>query len=179
MTESSAMDWQSLPGFPAYEVSECGDLRRVKTGTRIKGHINSDGYPEYTLRDADGRKRHVTAHRLVIEAFIGSAPALGMEVAHNDGSRLNAHWKNLRWATRQSNSDDRVRHGTTVRGECNPRAKITAQEVQVIRREYRKIKRPGSGRRVAELDEMYGLHRSTIIRIAKGQYWKHLPMGEV
>lgn len=178
MSDTRRMEWRVAFGFPTYEVSECGDLRRIKTGTRIKGHINSDGYPEYCLRRICGRKIHITAHRLVIEAFVGRAPERGMEVAHQDGSRLNAHWRNLRWASRQSNSDDRVIHGTTSRGEQNPRAKVTAQDVQDIRREYRAIKRPGSNRRVAELDEKYGLTRSAVIRIATGKSWSHVPMAE-
>lgn len=176
MSDAGEMEWRVASGFPAYEVSEYGDLRRIKTGMRLKGHINSDGYPEYSLRNGEGRKRHVTAHSLVINSFIGSAPSPGMEIAHKDGSRLNAHWRNLRWATRQSNNDDRIGHGTTCRGERNGRAKITTEDVYAIRREYREIKRPDSNRCIGELDKKYGLTRSTIIRIAKGEYWSHVPM---
>lgn len=178
MSETCRMEWKRAVGFPQYEVSESGDLRRVATGTRLKGYINTDGYPEYCIRDVIGRVHHITAHRLVIEAFIGPEPHEKMEVAHKDGSRLNSHKSNLRWATRQSNSDDRNIHGTTIAGENNMHAKITVQDVLDIRREYREIKRPGSGRQVAELDEKYGLCRSTIIRIANGKSWSHIPMRD-
>lgn len=168
------MEWRQSPRFPAFEVSESGDVRRISTGTRMRGYINSDGYPCYNLRDIDGKPCHITAHRLVAELFVGPPPSDNAEVAHRDGSRLNAHHSNLRWATRKSNNDDRVVHGTSARGEGNPRAKITEADALAIRREYREIKRPGSGRQVSELEARYGLHRSTVTRIAKGQYWPHL-----
>jgi hypothetical protein len=176
MTETRKMEWRSAIGFPAYEVSECGDLRRASTRTRLRGQINADGYPEYSIQDASGKKRHISAHRLVIEAFVGPSPFDGMEIAHRDGSRLNSHKNNLRWTTRKSNSDDRIMHATTTAGERNGRAKITEKDVVDIRREYRLIKRRGSGRTVSELDRKYGLDRSTIINIAKGVSWAHVPM---
>ena len=179
MSRTQKMLWRIAPGFSTYEVSESGDLRRMSTGTRLRGHINSDGYPEYTLKDDSGRKRHVSAHRLVAMAFLEPPSDPKLEVAHCDGSRMNAHRHNLRWASRKSNSDDRVRHGTDMRGANNPKAKITEQDVREIRRDYREIKRPGSGRSVSELDAKYGLHRSTIIRIAKGRSWPHLPTEAV
>lgn len=75
-----------------------------------------------------------------------------------------------------ANQADKVIHGTNVCGERNSHSKITAEDVVDIRREYRLIKLPGSGRSVAELDLRYGLHRSTIVGIATGKRWKHIPM---
>lgn len=171
----AAMAWRTAVGFPQYEVSECGDLRRIKTGTRLQGHMTSDGYPAYKIKDGSNTPKEKSAHRLVIEAFVGPMPSPGMEVAHNDGSRLNAHWSNLRWGTRKSNSDDRIAHGTTCAGMANGRTNLCDQDVHDIRREYRKIKAPGSGRRVAELVERYGISHGAILDIAKGRTWRHLP----
>jgi hypothetical protein len=176
MNVIAAMKWRVMPGLPQYEVSECGDVRRISTGTRLKGHINADGYPEYAIRTANGRKLHMTAHRMVAYAFIGPPPSPNHEVAHNDGSRLNCHFNNLRWATPTENQGDRKAHGNGPVGEGNGRAKITDADVVRIRREYRAIKRPGSGRLVAELDEKYGLCRSAILDIAMGRTWSHIPM---
>ncbi|WP_229801454.1 HNH endonuclease [Tateyamaria omphalii] len=168
------MNWRPLPDFSRFEVSESGDVRCIKNKRRLKGYINTDGYPSYVLRDDTGRARHVAAHQLVAESFLGPAAGSKMEVAHNDGSRLNAHYSNLRWATRQDNSDDRCTHGTTVRGVNNPKAKVTEDDVREIRREYRAIKLPGSGRRVVEIEEKYGLHRATVVSIAMGRSWGHV-----
>lgn len=176
MTAAGIMEWRPVAGFPGYEVSECGDLRRVETLARLRGYINTDGYLTYSIRDDAGVKRHVLAHRIVALAFIGGPPFSGMQVAHSNGSRINSHWRNLRWATPLENHEDRRLHGTGPVGERNPKAKITEQDVRVIRREYRKIKVPGSGRSVTELEEAYGLHRATIVDIAQGRTWTHVPM---
>jgi hypothetical protein len=176
MNVIAAMKWRVAPGFPHYEVSECGDVRRISTGTRLKGHINSDGYPEYAMRDANGLRAHITAHRLVATAFLGPQPTSDHEVAHNDGSRLNCRFDNLRWATPTENQGDRKAHGNGPVGEGNGRSKVTEADVIWIRRQYRAIKKPGSGRRVTELEEHYGLCRSAILDIVRGRTWSHIPM---
>ena len=170
----TSLTWKVNPEFPAFEVSEYGDVRRVATGTRMRGYIDADGYPTYTLRNKDGDRIHISAHRLVALTFIGKPPVDGLEVAHGDGSRLHCHPNNLRWDTTLGNQRDRLEHGTSSRGEGNGRAKITEEQVHRIRSEYREIKRPGSGRKVGELDEAYGLSRSTILDIAFGRSWSHV-----
>jgi hypothetical protein len=168
------MMWRPCRLFGAYEVSECGDLRRVATGLRLKGYLNSDGYPTYAIRDDQGRKVHIGAHQLVADAFLPPPLPGQTQIAHGNGSRLYCHFNNLRWVSPAENHEDRRVHGTGPVGEKNPKAKITESEVLEIRREYSRIKVPGSGRRVGELDEQYGLCRSTILDIAKGRTWSHV-----
>lgn len=170
------MEWRPTAGFEKYEVSEFGDLRKVGTISRVKGFLDSDGYVRYVLRDARGVRLYPAAHQLVARAFLGEPSFEGAEVAHADGSRLHCHHSNLRWATVLENHADKREHGTTPAGERNPRAKITEADVHAIRRDYRLIKAPGSGRRLSELDERYGLCRVSIIRIATGESWQHVPM---
>ncbi|WP_366465998.1 HNH endonuclease [Paracoccus methylarcula] len=114
------------------------------------------------------------AHRLVAFAFLPDPLPEQTQVAHRDGSRLHCHWQNLRWSTPLENHDDRRRHGTGPVGERNPKAKLTEDDVRRIRREYRLIKIPGSGRSVSELENAYGVHRATICSIANGRSWKHV-----
>ncbi len=180
----SEMEWRPCMGFPDYEVSECGDVRRTigsrtrVKGWRLRGFIDQDGYLRYALIDADRKKLHAIAHRLVAEAFIGPAPTPKHEVAHNNGSRISCYFRDLRWATRKENDDDRFVHGTACQGENNPRAKITEADVHIIRSEYRAIKESRGKRRVTELELRFGLHRATIIGIAKGTHWPHIPMEQ-
>lgn len=176
------MEWRRCPRFPDHEVSEWGDVRRAtaskqrSVGDRPRGFIDSDGYLRYRLMTPGGEVT-VTAYRLVAEAFIGPAPSDQYEVAHNNGSRTCAYYRELRWALRAENHADMQVHGTsTTRGERNPKAKITAADVPVIRREYREIKNSRGKRCVAELENRFGLHRSTIISIARGKSWSHVPM---
>lgn len=168
--------WATCPRFPNYEVSECGDLRRAGVGTRIKGYITCDGYIAYRIRGLDGARCEATAHTLVLEAFVGPRPSPTHQGAHCDGSRLNNSFANLRWATPSENQGDRARHGTNPAGERNGRAKICASDVRLIRSEYRRIKASGRSRSVTELEEKFGLHRATIVSIATGRSWRHIPM---
>jgi hypothetical protein len=174
------MEWRTLEMFPDYEISECGDVRRASasrsrhSGWRLRGYINSDGYLEYALINNMGEKQHIPAHRLVALAFIGQPPSGNHEVAHLNGSRVCNDFRILRWATRKENDHDTITHGTVRAGERNGRAKITEDDVRIIREEYFAIKRSRGGRRLSELDERYGLNRGQIIAIAKRQAWGHV-----
>lgn len=165
---ASQMEWRAIPGTE-YEVSESGDVRRARTLSKLRGYINTDGYLSYSIGST-----HVLAHRLVAQAFLGHPEPGQNQVAHKDGSRVNCHWSNLRWSTSLDNHNDRRLHGTGPVGERNPKAKVTEADVRFIRREYQRIKRPGSGRRVAELDQAFGLHRATILDIAMRRTWQHV-----
>lgn len=170
------MEWRPVARAPRFEISECGDLRLAATLRRLRGFIDADGYLRYAIKGCE-KSGPVCAHILVAEAFIGPRPSPGYEVAHENGSRTLNHFTNLRWSLPADNQADKVLHGTSMAGERNPHAKISDADVLDIRREYRLIKIRGSGRSVAELDLRYGLCRSTIIDIATGKTWKHLPMA--
>ena len=173
----TAINWRACPRFPAFEVSDRGDLRFAEGKRRLKGYITADGYVAYRLRDQSGLRHEISAHALVLEAFIGPRPSPLHQGAHCDGSRLNNHPSNLRWAVPASNQRDRKMHGTDPAGMRNGRAKITDDDVIFIREEYRRIKAERGKRSPAELEARFGLHRATIIDIALGRSWKHLPMG--
>ncbi len=181
----STMEWRQCIGCPAYEVSECGDVRRIqdsrtrKSGWRLRGFMDVDGYLRYAILDASGGKHLITGHRLVAEAFIGPAPSPDHEIAHNNGSRVSCYFRDLRWATRLQNDADRQVHDTSPKGERNPRAKITEVDVRFIRSEYRAIKHSQGARSLAELEVRFGLHRASIVNIAKGKTWSHIPMENV
>lgn len=183
MNQAHTMLWRSCPRFPHFEVSEWGDVRRAvdvhggSAGDRMRGFLDADGYRRYALTDINGRKTHATDARLVAEAFIGPAPSALHEVAHNNGSRVCAHYSELRWATRLENHHDMLVHGTgRSAGERNPKAKLTAQDIVRIRREYRAIKNREVNRRVGDLAKEYGLHHATVCNIARGKSWSHIPL---
>lgn len=179
----TVMQWRVCPGYPAYEVSEYGDVRLVaarptrRINTRFNGFIDTDGYLRYSLTNAAGDRKQVLAHVLVAEAFISPAPSEDYEVAHGNGSRVGCHYSVLRWALPIENHSDRAAHGTESKGENNGRAKITEDDVLHIRREYRRVKTERIKGGLVALEQRYDLHRSTIISIAKGHSWKHVPMA--
>jgi len=174
------MEWRVCVGFPDYEVSECGDVRRAITsrarrkGWRLRGFIDGDGYVRYVLFNAGGQKQTVIAHRLVAEAFIGPAPSGAHEVAHNNGSRLSNHYTNLRWATRKENDADTVVHGTARVGINNGRAKLSEDDIRDIRKMYHEIKNRERFGKISDLARQYGIHHATLVNIATGRSWVHL-----
>ncbi|WP_239479259.1 HNH endonuclease signature motif containing protein [Lichenicola cladoniae] len=134
--------------------------------------IDADGYLRYSVTAHDGSGHTAFAHVLVAEAFHGPKPSDCHQVAHRNGSRLLNTPSNLRWATCKENHDDRIVHQTDAAGCRNGRATITDDDVRFIRVRYREIKL----RRlpVKELDDRFGLSRSQVIRIARGQAWSHV-----
>lgn len=91
-------EWQPCPGFPAYEVSDTGLVRRVLPGPGavvgrvLKPQRHMKGYQKVSLT---GRKQRLV-HQLVCEAFHGPPPP-GHDVDHIDFDRANNHATNLRW----------------------------------------------------------------------------------
>lgn len=100
--------WKIVPGFPDYEVSEHGDLRRG-TKYRKPERVQGTGRKRFKL-SREGRTYAITAHRLVALAFVGPQPFAGAEVCHKDGFMHNNHFSNLRWGTRGANGLDCTRH---------------------------------------------------------------------
>jgi hypothetical protein len=114
----------------------------------------------------DGVIHKFAVHRLVLTAFVGPCPD-GMEACHfPDPSSANCRLENLRWDTKQGNMADKVRHGTDPKGERNPRAKLTREQVAEIR------SRAGHGESRRSLARRYGVGRTTIDFIVNGGTWK-------
>jgi len=92
------------------------------------------GYLRVGLMSSNGRQKHYSVHRLVLEAFVGSCPA-GMIARHfPDKTKTNCQIDNLSWGTKVQNQADRVTHQTDSRGERNPKSKFSDEKVAAIRR---------------------------------------------
>lgn len=81
------------------------------------------------------RGRVTNPHRLICIFAHGNPPTKKHEAAHSCG---NGHLgcvnpKHLRWATPKENQLDKIKHGTMLRGEKCPIAKITKEDVRKIR----------------------------------------------
>jgi len=119
------------------------------------------GYPIIYL---DGH--NTTASRLVCEITNGPAPTPAHQAAHSCG---NGHLAcvtkgHLRWATVSENKADMVDHGTRMRGAAIPTAKLSEQDVRVIR------SLEGSMSRKA-IAERYGVTASLVWCIFKRKAW--------
>jgi hypothetical protein len=175
LNERVSAEWRPVPGWPEYEVSEWGDVRRAQAGKGTRAgrplkpwrNIKS-GYPTVGLW-RDNCQHRTTVHKLVAIAFLGKPPSPEHVVAHNDGSRENNHWTNLRWATQRENMADCARHGTDNRGTRNGQAKIDEICVTAIR----KMAAMRIPQRVAA--EGFGISRQTVGDIITRRRWEHVP----
>lgn len=106
---------------PKYEVTRDGRVLSVDTNWRGYGvrelaqQLNADGYQSVRVI-VNGKRTRYGVHKLVARTHLGPQPAPGHEVCHLDGNKLNNHYHNLAWGTKQENADDRERHGRTSRG---------------------------------------------------------------
>lgn len=173
-----AVQWRRLPRFPDYEVSEFGDVRRIRNappsyaGRILSGSKDALGRRSVHLRDAHGNDLSILVHRLVAAAFLGSCPHTvrtkdSLLCCHRDGDYQNNHYTNLYYGTQKQNMADRERHGNTPRGEKHGRAKLKAHQVIEIRRKYARGRCTMVG-----LAHDYGVSDSLIDMIVAGQCWR-------
>lgn len=123
--------WRPVEGYEGlYEVSDWGRVRSFvlrQSGAILKPRVDGHGYLIVTLPHGGA-----LVSRLVAAAFIG--PSSGLHVAHYDGNPQHNRPCNLRWATRQENEADKVRHGTRLYGERVPNARLTDEQALDIYR---------------------------------------------
>ena len=156
-------NWKNVVDFEGiYEVSDFGNIRSAKTKQLKKITIDAHGRPYLGLWK-NNKQKICKPHTLVMEAFVGLRPK-GMECCHNDGNPQNNHLSNLRWDTPKNNQADRVKHGTTNRGEQCGKAKLTLEQIRVIRQDNRL-------QRIIAAE--YGVQQNTISRIKSGIRWAH------
>lgn len=170
----SDIEWRPIPGWPEYEVSEFGGLRRLMKGPGAKSarllnpwRNKKTGYFEIALwRNNCGYR--TTMHRIVALTFLSPPPSPQHLVAHNDGTRDNNHWRNLRWATQRENVADTIWHGTHNRGSRNGQAKLDEVCVAAIRK-MAQMKIP---HRIAA--DGFGICRQTVSDIVARKRWGHV-----
>lgn len=116
-------EWRPVVGAVGYEVSSRGRVRsldRTRTYARVdpasrrlvivarahRGRVLQPGTAKSGHQIVVlGRGQTRLVHRLVLEAFVGPAPA-NMEACHGDDDPANNNLENLRWGTRSENLAD-------------------------------------------------------------------------
>lgn len=170
---ASATLWRTAPGYPAYEVSVDGVVRRCqgfrcRCAYRVLAHfIRPNGYAQVILY-RDGRRQRFGVHQLVALAFLGPKPSHRHEVAHLDGQRLNNHVSNLAWLLPIENDAHKDLHGTRLRGSQIHSAKLVEAQVLLIRQAL------AVGIRQCVLAQAYGVSDSTVSLIARAKTWRYV-----
>lgn len=171
----SEEDWRVVPGFPTYFVSNHGricsigasaGLRRIPRIKKLS--VDKDGYNTVSLCIGVAAKtKTFRVARLVLLAFVGPC-SVGMEAAHLNGNRTDNRLINLAWKTPLENHADKIRHGTTARGEKNYRTALTDSVVRQIKQHIR------HGYRNVDIANQFGVSVSVVSQIKRRRTWTHV-----
>lgn len=166
-------EWREAPGYPSYEVSSHGNVRRstpyfVSMGRKnLKSCPGTGGYLFVSLSE-ENTKTTVRIHHLVCMAFNGPRPSPSHDAAHGNGINTDNRSDNLSWKTKVENQADRKPHGTYLCGEMVNFAKLTEAQVSIVKA---KLKKGWSWKTLAE---QLDVHPTTIYCIKRGKTWKHV-----
>jgi hypothetical protein len=175
-----AKRWKPVLGYDCYQVSDDGQVARVKTyGNKPKPvwkmvaqRPKRGGYITYHLCE-NGERKDLLAHRLVWEAFNGKI-GIGVEINHKNGDKSDNRLVNIELLTRSENMKHkfRVLHhaapNNPSHGSKNASAKLTEADIPKILEMHR------AGVYQYEIARIFGVTQRAIGRIVLGQGWQHL-----
>ncbi len=154
--------WRKISGWD-YDVPNLGRVRNRMSGQILAPRRHANGYCRVNLCNA-GLQQDAYIHRLVCEAFHGSAPLGCTETDHINHCRFDNRAVNLRWISIADNHARRL----TARGERCGSAKLTEDQVKEI---LRRAILPKFDRVLAA---EFGVSRESIRDIRNRKYWRHL-----
>ena len=162
--------WKVVSGFPNYEVSDGGLVRRAvgqggeASGAVLKPRAGKKGHM-YVNLFADGKSNSRYVHRIVLEAFVGPNPLDKPCCGHRDGNPSNNNLSNLRWVSYKENSIDSIIHGTSRRpgGESHFRAKLNAEKIRLARQLH------ADGKSFRSIAKQMGVTHGTISAAVSGR----------
>jgi hypothetical protein len=166
------MPVEPIPGHPNYFASEDGRVfsaarRTLRPLTQTLKDHGRDGYWSVRL-SSNGVRREILVHKCIAITFLGPRPSSKHQVRHLDGDSWNNAASNLAWGTSRENHADRIRHGRSGRGEANPSAVLTEEQV---RQAFAMCAR---GESKASVARHFGVSEYPIFALFSGKTWKHL-----
>lgn len=130
-----------------------------------------DGYLKISGGE-DGRSITALAHRLIWMHLHGEIPK-GLEINHKNGIKDDNRIENLELVTPKEN----MKHasevlgklkGGLITGEMNPSGKLKNTDVISIKKMLRE------GRKCSEIAPIFGVSKSCIYQINRGDIWDHI-----
>lgn len=168
--------WKDIEGYEGiYMVSNLGRIKSLPRSCPglnankeiiLKQSEDKNGYLLVGLHK-NGKSKTVRVSRIVAKAFIPN-PNEYPEVNHKDENHQNNRVDNLEWCTTQYN----LTYGHRLdcaKGENNNRHKLSREQVEEIRRVYKKGD-PEFGQ--SALGRKYGVAHGSIAAIVKWKSWK-------
>jgi len=150
-----------------YSIYPDGRVWSIRNSIFRKSNTGKRGYPYVTLHN-NGSRKTCKIHRLVAKAFIPN-PESKPEVNHINGIKTDNRVENLEWVTVKENHGHAARTGLRAVGERSGMAKLTEPKVREIKKLY-----ASGGYFLRELAVLFGVGKSTISYITKGERWGHL-----
>lgn len=153
-----------IPGFPGYLACRLGVIFSAKGGipSPLCPGTQRHGYKHVILYSENGKRITKKVHHAILETFVGPCPA-GMESLHANDIHDDNRLSNLRWGTRAENMIDKVRNGRIAKGTDRPNAKLTEDDVRIIRT-----------MRQCDAVRMFGICQRNAKRIINRHTWKHV-----
>jgi len=170
--------FRSIPGFPAYQVSNLGNIKSCYKRSKKSKYIVSNnfdrilkqckdvdaGYP-YVNICHDGKSYRFKVHKLVMLAFVGSPPIDKPVIRHIDNNKENNNLSNLCYGTHKDNADDKRKR------DDYDKIKITYSKLNF--EQVKEIKdRLSMGQSHKEIALDYPVGKQTISLISANKIWK-------
>lgn len=167
--------WRAIPGWPDYEASSNGEIRR-RGGVIRKTFPGKFGHRGLVLYEHGKKPTKQWVHRLVCAAFHGEQPKQGMHAAHINGVSDDNRPVNIRWASPSENELDKKCHGTDNSGSRNGMAVLTEEDATQIILHAQRLPRSSGGRRIkkgaiSEVTARFGVSASCVRDILAGRRW--------
>ena len=151
--------WKDIEGFSNYRVSNFGNVWSKKNNIILKPYKTNRGYLTVGFW-LDGKKKRLSIHRLVAQAFLTNPNNLP-EVNHINGCKTDNNLNNLEWASGSANVSHAFRTGLH-------QTKLSEKMVLKIH-QYRK-----QGKSLREVGKLLNVSHSTIWEIEQGLIYKHV-----
>ena len=157
--------WMPIPGYENhYLVSVSGFVMRVG-GKVLKSGTSSGGYQTVSLCQ-DGVQKSHRVHRLVLLGWVGPCQD-GHEVNHINSHKSDNRLENLEYVTRSQNIRHSLANGARrANGSDVGTSKLTEAQVLFIRKVQ--------GVTDQETAEAFGVSRTHVSSLRRGQNWAHL-----
>jgi hypothetical protein len=127
------------------------------------GSLTTTGYGHMGLGGYD-----VRVPRLVLELATAARPSQDYAL-HTCDNRRCIERAHLYWGDFAKNMADMAARGRVAHGERHGWARLTEEDVRAIRRK--------SGARQLDLARLYGVSRSTVSSVLRGETWRHVEGG--
>ena len=151
-------EWAIVPSFPMYDASTLGRIRNREQGHLLQFWTNRYGYSQVLL-SRDGRKKQITVHRVIAEAFFG--PANGLTVNHRDGNKLHNAVANLEYMSTAENME----HATLSGFLRGPTERITTDLAEII------CQRLAGGGKSGKIAAELGVTLEVVKKIRRRKTW--------